>query len=99
MESRKIGIIFAHLIDPYISQVGGGVRYISDVANYMSKQGANVTLVGTTLQKPVIARLSLKIKFIPVNRFVSRAWQLYLIGLLSKIPFLRLPKRGDHSYH
>ncbi len=91
MESKKLEIIFAHPIDPYFSREGGGVRYISDVANYMSARGAHVTLAGTALQRPM-SRHSKSVKFVHVNKLLNRAWQLYPIELLLGMPFLHLPK-------
>jgi L-malate glycosyltransferase len=92
MDLKKRQIIFAHTIDLNVSGEGGGVRYITDFAKYMSERGADVMLLGIASQKSARTVDMAKIRFTPVNKIGSGALQLFTLGLLFKIPFLRLTK-------
>ncbi|MDH5769978.1 MAG: glycosyltransferase family 4 protein [Candidatus Bathyarchaeota archaeon] len=92
MEKRldaDLDIVVAHVLDMSSPEQGGGRRYFSELIKYALKRGYNVTLLGLDIRGQTFSHPNFK--FVPVHRG-SDSWLLYVIKLMIRAPFIKIPK-------
>ncbi len=82
-------VLIVEGLDPSLPTMGGTGAYSWNLLEYLSKTGIGATLLGVCQSNSVLTNN--KFTFIPVASKTSLTTYEYLLRLIAKIPFMRIP--------
>ena len=85
--------------DPYNKGQGGVVRYLTYLLKYLPRKGVKVILLGANIFNLTLTGVDTgSILFYPIIKG-SNTWWKYLINLIIKLPFIKIPNNAIIHIH